>query len=430
MSDSHCSDSFLIAFLDGELSIEQWQQCSQHLDACWRCRARASELEQTIVRINRIFSGADEAVGDSINRVQRQVMELIGGPVAGPGNAPLLRKGRPGRAVLLLSIAGIAAAAVTGIMAIRPPINEKPAVGSPLPVSTSAVGTLSPRASLSLPPLTVRVPGRISRLEPKMPAAVSLDDLEVEFRFALHRRGADLKNADIRIAKKNDHLVVTGVVDDRGDRDELAGGVKEISQPELVSLDVLIPSETGNNAPEASPIEFASAAKPPKQPFRPKLLALAGSEGRLTEIGNTAISQVEKMTDLAWALRHLDDRFGPATRILLKPGNRHLLQAMEADYIRDIQNLSGALKAGLSLLFTSPRLPGEEFESRNIVERVFATRDLVEWMFAGRPFSTIPGSFDSALQILATDLDRLARSNVTPRPMERAQEHQTTALSQ
>ena len=428
MSDSHCSDSFLVAFLDGELSIEQWQQCSQHLDACWRCRARASELEQTIVRINRIFSDADEAVGDSADRVQRQVMELIG-LMAGPGNAPLLRKGNPARAVLLLSIAGMAAAAVTGIVVIRTQIKEKPAVVHPMPVSASAVRTLPPRASLSLPPLTVRVPGRISRVEPKMPVPASLDDLEVEFRFALHRRGLDLTNADIRIAKINEHLVVTGVVDGRGDRDELADAVKEISRPELVSLDVLIPSEAGNNASEASPVEFASAAKPPELPFRSQLLARAGSEGRLTEIGNTAISQVEKMTDLAWALRHLDDRFGPATRMLLKPENRHLLQAMRADYIRGIQNLSGELKGGLSSLFTSPS-PKDDLESLNIVERVFATRDLVEWMFAGRPLSSVPGSFDLAFQLLATDLDRLASSKVTPRLAETTQEHQTALLSQ
>lgn len=46
--DAHCSDSDLVAYLDGELSWWRRLRVRQHLKACWKCRGRASDQQEQI----------------------------------------------------------------------------------------------------------------------------------------------------------------------------------------------------------------------------------------------------------------------------------------------------------------------------------------------------------------------------------------------
>jgi hypothetical protein len=51
----HCSDESLAALLDGELSDRQKRRVCRHLEACWLCRARQNELQNTILELARAF---------------------------------------------------------------------------------------------------------------------------------------------------------------------------------------------------------------------------------------------------------------------------------------------------------------------------------------------------------------------------------------
>lgn len=48
--DSHASDQLLLMDLEGELSPRAAASIRAHLEACWRCRARRLELEQSIAQ--------------------------------------------------------------------------------------------------------------------------------------------------------------------------------------------------------------------------------------------------------------------------------------------------------------------------------------------------------------------------------------------
>lgn len=51
--DPHPSDQDLILLADGELSVGQTLQARDHLAACWECRAKMAEIEDTIVEFVR-----------------------------------------------------------------------------------------------------------------------------------------------------------------------------------------------------------------------------------------------------------------------------------------------------------------------------------------------------------------------------------------
>jgi hypothetical protein len=52
--DSHLSDPQLLRDVDGELSAHDEKLVQAHLDACWKCRARRHELENTIAEFVRV----------------------------------------------------------------------------------------------------------------------------------------------------------------------------------------------------------------------------------------------------------------------------------------------------------------------------------------------------------------------------------------
>ena len=46
--DSHLSDQELLLAADGELSPVQAEEAASHLAACWTCRVRKEEIEESI----------------------------------------------------------------------------------------------------------------------------------------------------------------------------------------------------------------------------------------------------------------------------------------------------------------------------------------------------------------------------------------------
>ncbi len=69
----HCTSEKLLAYLDDELAPAEWQELKGHLSACWRCRARAQELENGILKLAREFSGPHDfpdewQIADAKNR--------------------------------------------------------------------------------------------------------------------------------------------------------------------------------------------------------------------------------------------------------------------------------------------------------------------------------------------------------------------------
>jgi len=55
--DTHLSDQQLLLSIDGELTPREEKLVRAHLDACWKCRARGKELEDTIAAFVRAYQG-------------------------------------------------------------------------------------------------------------------------------------------------------------------------------------------------------------------------------------------------------------------------------------------------------------------------------------------------------------------------------------
>ena len=53
--DAHLSDQQLLLSVEGELSSREDKQVRAHLDACWKCRARCKELDDTIAEFVRAY---------------------------------------------------------------------------------------------------------------------------------------------------------------------------------------------------------------------------------------------------------------------------------------------------------------------------------------------------------------------------------------
>lgn len=49
--DHHCSDEVLLGYLDRELDPAERTRADSHLAACWLCRARLNEMDQTVQRV-------------------------------------------------------------------------------------------------------------------------------------------------------------------------------------------------------------------------------------------------------------------------------------------------------------------------------------------------------------------------------------------
>jgi hypothetical protein len=58
--DAHISDQDLLRFADGELSFAETSRINTHLEACWKCRTRRLELDETIADFVRAQRGSTE----------------------------------------------------------------------------------------------------------------------------------------------------------------------------------------------------------------------------------------------------------------------------------------------------------------------------------------------------------------------------------
>ncbi len=58
--EAHLSDQQLLRLLEGELSAREEKLARSHLEACWACRARGKELDETIAAVVRAYQGTFE----------------------------------------------------------------------------------------------------------------------------------------------------------------------------------------------------------------------------------------------------------------------------------------------------------------------------------------------------------------------------------
>jgi hypothetical protein len=95
--DSHLSDQQLLLSVEGELSTRKEKLVRTHLDACWACRARRKELEDTIAGFVRAYQSDLEGklppVAGPRALLKAQLGQLADGePSRRPGEFHFLRR--------------------------------------------------------------------------------------------------------------------------------------------------------------------------------------------------------------------------------------------------------------------------------------------------------------------------------------------------
>ena len=74
MPQKHCNSETLLAYLDHELPNEEQRAVMAHLAACWRCRARAGELERQIQGLAQEFTAGSYPPYWQIKEAKRQFL--------------------------------------------------------------------------------------------------------------------------------------------------------------------------------------------------------------------------------------------------------------------------------------------------------------------------------------------------------------------
>lgn len=110
--DAHLSDQQLLLSVEGELSAREEKLVRTHLDACWACRARCKELEDTIAGFVRAyqsdFAGKLPPIAGPRALLKAQLSQLAAGDA----------RRRPGGFYFLRRFAWPMAAALCGLLAL------------------------------------------------------------------------------------------------------------------------------------------------------------------------------------------------------------------------------------------------------------------------------------------------------------------------
>jgi hypothetical protein len=189
---AHCTDSELLAYLDGELNWWRRLRVRRHLQACWRCRSRARSQEDQILNLAKTIEACDYP--DALWHLDQQLelgLRLRHFENAGEAGRPKPARARLRRLVMGVAVATVVTLAVCTALVVLPRNTNRG--GSDLPVKTVAGAQTFERNLYHLPTeQTLAV--RIEPIHPARQAAAG--QLEIwsdaaQGRFASRWTAAD-----------------------------------------------------------------------------------------------------------------------------------------------------------------------------------------------------------------------------------------------
>lgn len=395
MARDHCSDDLLIAFLDGELPLEERRRVERHLELCWRCRPRAAEIEEQIRKVTEIFAETEHLVESDDPERRQRLLDRCRSARIQTSPTPGARVARPYRLpIASLATAGaLALASVTTWVAVsRPDVGQQTKPRQLVAAPASAFPSVAPPAA---PPQPLNPAPPETRLLP------DLEEVEAETRLALYRLQLDIEDPP-EIGQQEGMVVLRGLWREET-RALLEEALAAIKHPECVRLEPYAPAAP---APAPSTVISTSQGLPPTQPFESDLLARVGGPARLLTTGNAAVALCERILDLAWALRRLEARYPPDIRVRMAAGPLGIINTIEAGYLTSLRDGMQQLTVALEPLSLPQESPAAAADT-SLFESAHALRDLLLWLFAGRPLSSQPASLNEAGQSISHHLSGL-----------------------
>lgn len=371
----HCSDELLLAHSDGELSGREQRAVSEHLEACWHCRARQAALEEQIRALVERFDqlGVPSPVRIAEAKVRlMQCREEFGG--RGPETVyfALLGRGFAKTAVVAVCVM----VCVAGLASWHYVMQSRPRLDPSRPPAPAANPVLPKAATV---PLTA-VP--IPALTPPSPAAppteAELRAKEVELLYALHRLHACLGEPVEVIRLAHGGLLVRGLLSSRERKAELLAALNEVDSPEWVTIDLKTfheasgTEEPGGSATppaETSPVTFGTESLY----FQDRLRSYFARQGarmpdeEVTEFANRAVSLSDLLLSEAWALRRLVELFTAEERQPLDFRSLWLVEVMLRDHLSALREQGRNARLLLEPVLSAVVEPPSQQAERGVV---------------------------------------------------------------
>jgi hypothetical protein len=314
--NGHAEFEQLLLLVDASAPTRATRSVRRHVAACWKCRTRLEELEETVREFARYHEKvvlpnlppAPQAWPDLRRRMQEadQSSQMFGlwtrvsSYFSIP--APLARR-------LLLGILVVGCCALAFTIATRKKPAESPAVKPAAPVSR-AVSPASP-------------PEHISRIVPAVPKLdrPSPADSEVQVFRALHEIEADLGDpVEVsRIASGEIKVVGTGVSTTR--QEQIRGALRAI--PNVISEWHESSARPERRPRHAKPVSLESVHNPFEEMLRP-------TAPDWETFSNRVLDESDAILARAHALRTLEDHFPDQRRANLAPEDQNTLDQISS----------------------------------------------------------------------------------------------------
>jgi hypothetical protein len=324
----HFSDDSLIAHLDGELSARQMARVRKHLQSCWRCRLRLSDLEQQILAVTR---AVQEDHFPGVSRIAAAKQRFLDAsaqltmPPARDWSIGWLRRLSPG-----LAAAGLAIAATSWFWYGAPAPRPKTVVDAPRKIEVQTTTPEGPQPVLA--PVTERV-------EP--PSPTDLASIEIEVRYALHQAGTCM-GEPVEVERSSDGTIrVRGTAPNEERRLAWLAALSSVRRTPWLKVELNTVEQT------PPPLEStraqtltapAAAAEPPIQGRLEEYFAAQSERSRrAAALSNEVVTHAETMLAHAWALRRLDQQYGGDKAVKIPATAAHLLHVMTSEHIQGLR---------------------------------------------------------------------------------------------
>ncbi len=358
----HPDDGDLLLYLDGELEITKAETTRHHLDSCWTCRMRASNIQ------NAILEYARERERWPIPEPPSSWRDLTGDfervhAIQSPSLLKRIRMGvlfRNGR-VAMFGAGAMALAAASWIALTHEPSRI---VTAPTPAITAPPAAVTPPAPRvphpDLPPVRM----------PDQPATVH-EELAVVAE--LHRLRAYL-GEPIDLGRSGSGRLVlnaSGLAPDR--QQEIRKALS--SFPDLAmrfsgpSPAPAVPAEKPSNPVVRRPIAFES-----------ELLRYTGSRQALQQLANDALDASDQIAMYAHALAKLDQRFSD---IALTTEDRDVLARIRDDHLTGARRALQSLDMLLNPVFQTMAVAPTPAPPADLLQAALAVDHLTNSAFAG-----------------------------------------------
>lgn len=340
----HPSAASLLAWAEGELPWWRQLAVSRHVRSCWQCRASARHWEETVCAVTSGLRDLPEPSRAETAKAYWRFLEASRG--IRPSSARRLWRLGP---AWVAAAASVIAAAGVAVVTIQTPLFHRQAVPAPLsrpsrPLTPPAPASVFPHAPSAPRPIPAPIPLDLSLAPPPaiLPPASEekLLSAEIYALFELHRS----RLCRFDVVRAGNSIEVRGVLVSNDHRDRLSALFQEPGYHGLIRLRLQEHPGPAHSAPlsQAPARSVSPSASPLEQTLRERFGARATQRDIFNLMGELVLN-AETVSEHAWALRRLADRFPASRARTLPPDLQELLLVMAADHAKVVASASGIL---------------------------------------------------------------------------------------